>query len=151
MPTYPAYKNMLQALDINVVEIETTKEINYQPTADLLEKTGKKFDGIIITNPSNPTGAMIDKETLKGICKWCDANDVRLISDEAYHGITYEQKAQTVLPFSKNVIVLNTFSKYFALTGWRLGWAILPEDMIIRIKKLAENLFVSPPLVKIII
>ncbi|MCK5284166.1 MAG: aminotransferase class I/II-fold pyridoxal phosphate-dependent enzyme [Alphaproteobacteria bacterium] len=145
MPTYPAYKNMLQALDINVVEIETTKEINYQPTADLLEKTGKKFDGIIITNPSNPTGAMIDKETLKGICKWCDANDVRLISDEAYHGITYEQKAQTVLPFSKNVIVLNTFSKYFALTGWRLGWAILPEDMIIRIKKLAENLFVSPP------
>lgn len=145
LPTYPAYKNMLKSLDINIVEIETTKENNYQPTAELLENCGHKFDGLMITNPSNPTGAMIDEETLKGICEWCDGNGVRLISDEAYHGITYETPAQTALHFSDNVVVLNTFSKYFALTGWRLGWVITPEDMSGNIKSLAENLFVSPP------
>lgn len=144
-PTYPAYKNMLKALGLNIVYIETSKETNYQPTAALLEKSGKKFDGLIITSPSNPTGAMIDAATLKDICAWCDTNKVRLISDEAYHGITYETKAQTAAEFSESAIVLNTFSKYFALTGWRLGWMVAPEDMMPAIKKLAENLFVSPP------
>lgn len=145
LPTYPAYIRMLKSLGINIVTIETSKEDNYQPSAELLEKSGEKFDGIIITNPSNPTGAMIDEDTLKGLCEWCDDNDVRLISDEAYHGITYETPAQTALHYSKNAIVLNTFSKYFALTGWRLGWMVMPEDMMPRIKALAENLFVSPP------
>lgn len=145
LPTYPAYTNMLKSLDINIVEIETTKEDNYQPSAELLEKSGKKFDGLMITNPSNPTGAMIDEETLKGICEWCDSNSVRLVSDEAYHGITYETPAQTALHYSDNAIVLNTFSKYFALTGWRLGWVVMPEDMSAPIKALAENLYVSPP------
>lgn len=144
-PTYPAYKNILKSLGLNIVYIETTKESNYQPTAELLAKSGKKFDGIIITSPSNPTGAMIDEETLKDICAWCETAGVRLISDEAYHGVTYEQKAQTAAKFSDKAIVLNTFSKYFALTGWRLGWMVLPETMTPTIKKLAENLFVSPP------
>lgn len=145
LPTYPAYKNMLHALDINIVEIETTKDTNYQPTVELLENCGQKFDGIIITNPSNPTGAMLDEKTLKEVCEWCDGNGVRLISDEAYHGITYETPAQTALHYSDSAMVLNTFSKYFALTGWRLGWLITPDDMAPRIKNLAENLFVSPP------
>jgi aspartate/methionine/tyrosine aminotransferase len=144
-PTYPAYKNFLQALGLNIVYIETTKETNYQPTAELLEKSGKKFGGLIITSPSNPTGAMIDKQTLKGIAEWCDTHKVRLLSDEAYHGITYETKAQTAAKFSDNAIVLNTFSKYFALTGWRLGWMVVPESMTPTLKRLAENLFVSPP------
>lgn len=144
-PTYPAYKNMLKSLDINVVEIKTSKEDNYQPTPALLESFDQKFDGLMITNPSNPTGAMIDEKTLKDICEWCDNNNVRLISDEAYHGITYEKQAQTALHYSDNAIVLNTFSKYFALTGWRLGWIITPEDMSSNVKRLAENLFVSPP------
>jgi aspartate/methionine/tyrosine aminotransferase len=144
-PTYPAYKNILKSLGLNIVYIETTKETNYQPNAELLEKSGKKFDGLIITSPSNPTGAMIDEPTLKAIAQWCDAKKVRLFSDEAYHGITYEQKAHTAVKFSDNAIVLNTFSKYFALTGWRLGWMIVPESMTPTLKKLAENLFVSPP------
>ncbi len=144
-PTYPAYKNILHALDINIVEIPTRAEHNYQPTAELLEQSGLKFDGLIITNPANPTGAMIGEGTLKNICGWCDNHDVRLISDEAYHGITYEEPAQTVLKFTDNALVLNTFSKYFALTGWRLGWAVLPENMIARVTALAENLMVSPP------
>ncbi|MEM7679392.1 MAG: aminotransferase class I/II-fold pyridoxal phosphate-dependent enzyme [Pseudomonadota bacterium] len=145
VPTYPAYIRMLKSLDLNVVFIETTKESNYQPTPEILENAKEKFDGLMITSPSNPTGAMIDHDTLKGICGWCDDNGVRLISDEAYHGITYETPAQTALAFTNKAIILNTFSKYFALTGWRLGWMVIPEDMAPRVKALAENLFVSPP------
>ncbi len=148
-PTYPAYRNFLKALNINIVEIETTAQTNYQPTAELLEefgkKSGKKFDGLIINSPSNPTGAMIDAAELKKICEWCDNKGVRLISDEAYHRITYGTSAETAVRFSKNVIALNTFSKYFAMTGWRLGWMVVPVEMAERVKKLAEHLFVSPP------
>jgi aspartate/methionine/tyrosine aminotransferase len=144
-PTYAAYMNTLKALDINIVEIPTGPETNYQPTAALLESYGKKFDGLIICSPSNPTGTVIDAGELKKICAWCDERGVRLVSDEAYHGITYERPAETALKFSKNVIVMNTFSKYFAMTGWRMGWMSVPEEMAIRIKRLSESLYVSPP------
>lgn len=144
-PTYPAYRNILKALNINVIEIEANAADNYQPTLDLLKNCGKEFDGLIINSPSNPSGTMIDEDELKRICEWCDEKGIQLISDEAYHGITYGEKAQTARKYSKNVIVLNTFSKYFAMTGWRLGWTVLPDNMVDRVKKLAESLFVSPP------
>lgn len=144
-PTYAAYRNILKSLDIEPVEIEVTAETNYQPTAKILENAGQKLDGLIINSPSNPTGTMIDEDELQNICRWCNDNGVRLISDEAYHRVTYEEDAQTALKYSDSAIVLNTFSKYFAMTGWRLGWLALPEDMAGRVKKLAENLFVSPP------
>ena len=146
-PTYPAYRNILKSLDINVIELPARAEDNYQPTAELLEEHSKThaFDGLIINSPSNPTGTMMDETQLKNICEWCDQKDIRLISDEAYHGITYETPAQTALAYSKTVIVLNTFSKYFATTGWRMGWLIAPPDMNTRIKSLSENLYVSPP------
>lgn len=144
-PTYPAYRNIIKAAGLNLVEIETTSETNYQPTAELLAQSGQTFDGLIITNPSNPTGAIISAPELKKICTWCDENGIRLLSDEAYHGITYEEKAQTAALYSDSAIITNTFSKYFALTGWRLGWIVAPDDMIDSIKKMAENLFVSPP------
>lgn len=145
-PSYPPYRNILRSFGIRVVEIETTAETNYQPTAALLEKCREKFDGLIINSPANPTGAMIDEAELKKICEWCDRKNVRLVSDEAYHGITYEQPAQTALKYSDTAIVLNTFSKYFALTGWRLGWMVSPDAaMNDRVKRLAENLCVSPP------
>ncbi len=144
-PTYPAYHNILTALGLQIIEIETTPETNYQPTAELLEGYGEEFDGLIICSPSNPTGTMIPAAELERICRWCDKNEVRLISDEAYHGITYEEPAETVLKYTNNAIVLNTFSKYFAMTGWRLGWMVLPEDLTDRVKRLMENFFVSPP------
>lgn len=144
-PTYPAYRNILKSLDLVPVEIEASAADNYQPTAQLLEDHGKDLKGLIINSPANPTGAMIDEKTLKEICEWCTKNDVRLVSDEAYHGVTYEQSAQTALRFSKDAIITNTFSKYFAMTGWRLGWLVTSDDMAARIKKLAENLMVSPP------
>ncbi len=144
-PTYPAYRNILKALDIKVIEIEGQAKNNYQPTLDLLKNCGKTFDGIIINSPSNPTGTMIDDNELEKICNWCDKNGIYLISDEAYHGITYGKRAQTARKYSQNAVILNTFSKYFAMTGWRLGWSVLPDNMIERIKKLSENLSVSAP------
>ncbi len=144
-PTYPAYRNILKSLNIETVEIETSPSDNYQPTRELLENCEQKFDGIIINSPSNPCGTMINETELQKICEWCDENNIRLISDEAYHGITYEQKAQTAAKFSKNAIILNTFSKYFAMTGWRLGWTIIPDDMRERVKNLSESLYVSAP------
>lgn len=144
-PTYPAYRNMLKALNIEIIEIEAKAEDNYQPTLELLENCGQEFDGMIINSPSNPSGTIIDEEELKNICNWCDRKNIRLISDEAYHGITYEEKAQTACKYSKNAIVLNTFSKYFAMTGWRLGWSVLPDNMKDNAKKLSESLFVSAP------
>ncbi len=144
-PTYPAYRNILKSLNIEVVEIETRSADHYQPTAELLEHCGQNFDGLIINSPSNPSGTMIDDAELEKICNWCKDKGVRLISDEAYHGITYERKAATALQYSDQVIILNTFSKYFAMTGWRLGWTVLPDDLKDPVKKLSENLFVSPP------
>ncbi len=144
-PTYPAYRNILKALNIEVVEIESNEKDNYQPTLDLLQNCGKEFDGIIINSPSNPAGTMIKDKELEKICHWCDEKNITLISDEAYHGITYEHKAPTARKYSNNAIILNTFSKYFAMTGWRLGWTVLPDNMIDRVKKLSESLFVSAP------
>lgn len=145
VPCYPAYRNILKSVGLEVVEIETTAETGYQPTAEILEKCGQKFDGLIINSPANPTGAMIPEDELQRICQWCEQNGVRLVSDEAYHHITYEIPAQTVVKYSKTAIATNTFSKYYAMTGWRLGWMVMPEDMVDRVKRLAENLFVSPP------
>lgn len=144
-PTYPAYRNILKSLNIEVVEIESREQDNYQPTLELLKNCGQSFDGLIINSPSNPAGTMIDEGELKKISAWCAENGIRLVSDEAYHGITYGQKAQTALKYSEHALVLNTFSKYFAMTGWRLGWMVLPAELADPVKKLAENLFVSPP------
>lgn len=144
-PTYPAYRNIIKSLNLVPVEIEARAQDNYQPTLDLLENCGQDFDGLMINSPSNPTGTMIDAVEFEKICNWCNAKGVRLISDEAYHGITYGQKAKTALEYSDTAIILNTFSKYFAMTGWRLGWTVLPEMLADRVKKLSESLFVSPP------
>ncbi|MGH1456125.1 MAG: pyridoxal phosphate-dependent aminotransferase [Alphaproteobacteria bacterium] len=144
-PTYPAYRNILKSLNLQNIEIESRAEDNYQPTLDLLQNCGQNFDGLIINSPSNPGGTMINETELEKICNWCDEKGIRLISDEAYHGITYEKKAVTARKFSKTAIILNTFSKYFAMTGWRLGWTVLPDDLVDPVKKLSENLFVSAP------
>lgn len=144
-PTYPAYRNILKSLNIEVVEIETRAADYYQPTLDLIQSCGKDFKGMIINSPSNPSGTMIDDGEFEKICHWCKENGVRLISDEAYHGITFGRKAPTALQYTDEAIILNTFSKYFAMTGWRMGWTVLPDDLKEPVKKLAENLFVSPP------
>lgn len=144
-PGYPAYRNILMAMDLRPVEIESKLENDYQPTIAELEALDPKPDGLIIGNPSNPTGTMLSRQRLKDICEWCKTNQVRLIMDELYHGITFEEDAETALKYTDEAIIVNSFSKYFSMTGWRLGWSILPADVQPRVKRLAESLFVSPP------
>lgn len=144
-PAYPAYRNIMMALGIEPVEITTTAAQNYQMSVELLEAMPEKPAGVIIGNPSNPTGTMMSAAELAKLTAWCTKNDVRLIADELYHGITYGEAAQTVLKTSSDAVSVGSFSKYFAMTGWRLGWLILPQDVAARVKRLSESLFVAPP------
>jgi aspartate/methionine/tyrosine aminotransferase len=144
-PGYPAYRNILAALGIEVVNIETGPETDFQPTADLLAQVEGPLDGLIIASPSNPTGTMIDAAGLKALAAYCRERGIRLVSDEIYHGITYEGPAHTMAQFEPEAFVVNSFSKYYAMTGWRLGWLIFPQSLARPIECLAQNLFISPP------
>ena len=147
-PGYPAYRNILSAVGVEVVDLLTGPESNFQPTPEILEdeiSRNGKLDGLIIASPSNPTGTMITPEQLRSLVQCCADNDIRLVSDEIYHGITYGVHAETAIKFSDDVIVINSFSKYFSMTGWRLGWMIVPEDLSRAVECLAQNLFISPP------
>ncbi|MFP6712780.1 MAG: pyridoxal phosphate-dependent aminotransferase [Rhodospirillales bacterium] len=144
-PSYPAYRNILRALGVEVVDIPVGPATDFQPSVEILENLDKKLDGLIIASPSNPTGSMLSGEALKGIVEWCDASAVRLISDEIYHRITYKEKANTALSYGNDAIIVNSFSKYFSMTGWRLGWMVVPENLIRASECLAQNLFISPP------
>ncbi|TAD91140.1 MAG: aminotransferase class I/II-fold pyridoxal phosphate-dependent enzyme [Alphaproteobacteria bacterium] len=143
-PGYPAYRNILQALDIEVVELPATEATGFQPTPELLATAGR-LDGVIVASPANPTGTMLSLAEYQALADWCATNDVRLVSDEIYHGITYGGVATTALAVSTTAIIANSFSKYFSMTGWRLGWLVLPEDLVRPVERLAQNLFISAP------
>jgi aspartate/methionine/tyrosine aminotransferase len=143
-PGYPAYRNILSALGLEPVLITTGPAYRYQLHPDLLSNCGA-IKGLIIASPSNPTGAMIDQDTLSALYRWCEERGVRLISDEIYHGITFDRSAQTVRSLGQNAIIVNSFSKYFSMTGWRLGWMIVPDDLARSIECLAQNFHISPP------
>ncbi len=142
-PGYPAYRNILRALGIEVVALAAGPDHRFQPTPALLEEAGA-LDGLIVASPSNPTGTMLRAGELGALADWCDARGVRLISDEIYHGITYGAPATTALERKPGCIVINSFSKYFAMTGWRIGWMVVPEELLAPVERLAQNLFVSP-------
>ncbi len=144
-PGYPAYRNILTALGVEVVNIPVDPATNFQPTVDLLNRIPGPLHGLIVASPSNPTGTMIGRDELAGIVHWCAGRDVRLVSDEIYHGIVYGQPAATALAFGDDAVVVNSFSKYFSMTGWRLGWMVLPDDLLRPVECLAQNLFISPP------
>jgi len=144
-PGYPAYRNILKALDIEVVDILTGPETDFQPTPTLLEKIDGRLDGLIIASPSNPTGTMIGREGLAALAAYCRERGVRLVSDEIYHGITFEEPAHTMAEFDDECFVVNSFSKYYSMTGWRLGWLVFPESLSRSVECLAQNLFISAP------
>ncbi|WP_425403464.1 pyridoxal phosphate-dependent aminotransferase [Hwanghaeella sp.] len=147
-PGYPCYRHILTALGIQPVIIETTKEDRYQPSPALLEKAQAEhgpIDGLIVASPSNPTGTMLSKEDMAALADYCGTAGIRLISDEIYQGISYGRGFETVLAHTDHAVVVNSFSKYFAMTGWRLGWLVLPEDLLRPVECLAQNLFISPP------
>jgi aspartate/methionine/tyrosine aminotransferase len=144
-PSYPAYRNILAALDLVPVELPAGPAERYQPTLDLLRGERERLDGLVIASPANPTGSMIDPVTLAAIAKHCTATGIRLISDEIYHGITFARPAVSAVSLSDDAIIVNSFSKYYSMTGWRIGWMIVPSDMTRAIECLAQNLFISPP------
>jgi aspartate/methionine/tyrosine aminotransferase len=143
-PGYPAYRNILNALDIEAVPISATAANGFQPTIAELEALPGRLDGLIVASPANPTGTLLSADRLAAIARWCSRRGVRLVSDEIYHGITYDTGATTALACSDDAIVVNSFSKYWCLTGWRTGWLVLPEDLIEPVERLAQNLFISP-------
>ncbi len=148
-PGYPAYRNILGAVGAEVVDIQTGPETNFQPTPELLDRAAREqggpIDGLIVASPSNPTGTMIHAAEMKAIVDHCAGRGIRLISDEIYHGITYGAAATTVLGLTDAAIVVNSFSKYFSMTGWRIGWMVVPRDLVRSVECLAQNLFISPP------
>ena len=136
-PGYPAYRNILKAVGVEVVDIQTGPETNFQPTPELIDPA---VDGLIVASPSNPTGTMIHAAAFKALADYCRDQGIRLISDEIYHGITYGEPADTVLRHVDDAVVINSFSKYFSMTGWRLGWMIMPTDLLRSVECLTQNL-----------
>jgi aspartate/methionine/tyrosine aminotransferase len=144
-PGYPAYRNILSTLGVEPVLLPCDLEHRFQPTVELLDQAGQPLDGLIVASPSNPTGTMLGRAALSDLVDYCAARGVRLVSDEIYHGITYEAPAVSALELTGDAIVINSFSKYYSMTGWRLGWMVLPEDLLRPVECLAQNLFISPP------
>jgi aspartate/methionine/tyrosine aminotransferase len=142
-PGYPAYRNILAALGIEAVGLPSDAADRFQPTIARLEAAGR-IDGLIVASPANPTGTMLPARDLAALADWCARNGVRLVSDEIYHGICYGTPASTLAGWPE-AIVVNSFSKYFAMTGWRLGWMVVPPDLTRAVEVLAQNLFISPP------
>lgn len=144
-PGYPAYRNILQALGIEPVLLETEAADRFQPTPDLLDRIAGPLAGLIVASPSNPTGTMLDHDHMTALVGYCAARGIRLVSDEIYHGIGYGMMPVSALAVSDTAVVINSFSKYFSMTGWRLGWMVLPEDMLRPVECLSQNFFISPP------
>lgn len=144
-PGYPAYRNILKALGIDCVLVPVGPDSRYQLDVSVLERVEGPLDGVVVASPSNPTGSMLSAADVADLTAWCERKGVRLISDEIYHGITFSEPAATAAGRGAHTVVINSFSKYYAMTGWRLGWMVLPEDLARAVECLQQNLFISPP------
>ena len=140
-PVYPAYRNILKSLNIDVVEI--FPDNNNIDKIDISLISRQKIDGLIISNPNNPNGQTFSDNELKFVYEYCKKNQVILISDEIYHGIEYGERIKSMLNYGNKAIVINSFSKFFCMPGWRLGWAIIPKELKENFLKLSQNLFIS--------
>jgi aspartate/methionine/tyrosine aminotransferase len=148
VPGYPCYPHILRALDIDPVFIETNEKSRWSPRPcdlDKLAKAGGPVAGLLMASPNNPTGTMLDAKALGELATHCTNNNISFISDEIYHGLTYDEPASTALEFSENAIVINSFSKYFSMTGWRIGWMVVPEYLARPIERLQQNLYINAP------
>ncbi len=146
-PGYPCYRNILSALGCEVVEIECGPETRFQPTAQMLAELDPPVRGVVVASPANPTGTVIPPSELSAIASWCEDAGVRLISDEVYHGLVYPGAPQTSCAWqtSRNALVVNSFSKYYAMTGWRLGWLLVPPELRRAVDCLTGNFTICPP------
>lgn len=144
-PGYPAYRNTLQALGARIVEVPCGPETRFQPTVEQLEKLPEPPRALIVTSPDNPTGTIIDAAELARIAEWCEARSCLLISDEIYHGISYGRQCATARNYSSQAVVVGSLSKFFSMTGWRLGWLIVPDELVEPLENLQANLALCPP------
>lgn len=145
-PGYPAYRNTLTALGCRVVELDCRAETRFQPTVAMLDTLPEPPRGLIVASPANPTGTMIDPAELAAVARWCDAHGTLLISDEIYHGIAYgAERTASAWETSSNAVVIGSVSKYFSMTGWRLGWMLAPPALRPALQRLASNMTVCPP------
>jgi aspartate/methionine/tyrosine aminotransferase len=143
-PGYPAYRNLLSSLGCEVVEFDTDERTRFQPTTDLLDELGP-IKGLVVASPSNPTGTVLPPAELAAITGWCATRGVQLISDEIYHGISYDTEVASAWHTSREALVLGSFSKYFAMTGWRLGWMLAPARLRRAVDVLTGNFNICPP------
>ena len=148
-PGYPCYRHILTALGARSVTLETGSATRWMPTAAQIEAAADEHDlaGLLIASPANPTGTMLEPGRLAEICELARRRGLWFVSDEIYHGLTWGVPQATALQFSDDVIVINSFSKYFSMTGWRVGWMVVPEAIVRTVERLAQNLYISPPAV----
>ena len=146
-PGYPCYRHILTTLGQAPVLLPTDAASRWMPTADQIEQAASRdgVAGLVVASPANPTGTMLEPARLAELAAVCRRKSVWLVSDEIYHGLTYGMPAQTALTHSDSAIVINSFSKYFSMTGWRVGWLIVPAELVRPIERLAQNLYISPP------
>lgn len=147
LPSYPCYRNTLSALGVNPVLLPCGIEERFQPTPALLDRARAEgpLHGLIVASPSNPAGTMLQEAQLAELCRYCRNYEIRLISDEIYHGISYEEPSTSALAFTNDAIVVNSFSKYFSMTGWRIGWMVMPNDLSRSIECISQSVYISPP------
>lgn len=146
-PGYPCYRQIITALDLVPVAVRIGPDDGFLLTADALDRcvaAGGPIAGVLVASPANPTGTVYDAAGLAAVSRWCGANGARLISDEIYHGITFGSPAPTAWG-APDTIVIGSFSKYFSMTGWRLGWMLVPDDLAVAVDRLSQNLYLSPP------
>ena len=142
-PGYPSYRQILKALSLNTTTIKTFNDNKFQPVvADIINNS---LNGLLVASPANPTGSMLNKDDLEKLMEACKKKQTVFISDEIYHGIEYESRAVSALEVSDDCIVINSFSKYFSMTGWRLGWIVVPKNHIRQFERLAQNMFICAP------
>jgi aspartate/methionine/tyrosine aminotransferase len=144
-PGYVAYRNVIRALHLEPVEIACGSNVRFQLTPEALEALEPAPAAVIVASPANPTGTLIPPGDLAAIAEVCRRRNIRIISDEIYHGLSYVEPARSMLEFAPDAIVLNSFSKYFSMAGWRLGWVVAPEDLVERARACVGNLFLTPP------
>ena len=146
-PGYPPYRHILTALGCEPVLIETTAQTRWAMTGEALIAAHKKkpLKGLLVASPANPTGTMMEAGALANLIAVAEGEGIRVISDEIYHGLDYAFRAETAVKFSSNVLIINSFSKYFCMTGWRVGWMVVPEPLVRTVERLQQNLAISVP------
>ncbi|MBB4570585.1 aspartate/methionine/tyrosine aminotransferase [Rhizobium leucaenae] len=148
-PGYPAYRNILAALGLDVVEVPVTAETQFTLTPESLEAaqaaSGKRLKGVLLASPANPTGTVTGRAALKALADYCADRSIVFISDEIYHGLTFVGEETSALELTDEAIVINSFSKYYCMTGWRIGWMVLPDRLVRPIERVAQSLYISAP------